>query len=83
MTSSRRNGGKNGITKRSTTQPSRPAATPVMDKPRADVPAEFIDLSTEPFRTAFPDLAERESERIRRARRHQRPPSGDGEDNDR
>lgn len=63
---------KTDDTKRDT-QPSsqRPVATPVMQRLRADVPSEFIDLSTEPFRNAFPDLAKRlnESQRSRRVRR--------------
>jgi hypothetical protein len=53
MKSSRRR--SDGTKRNPPSDPRRPA-TPTMDGPRADMPSEFIDLSTDAFRAAFPDL---------------------------
>jgi hypothetical protein len=58
MKSSRRNDRRRSDdTKRDTQSDPRRPATPTMNGPRPDMPSEFIDLSTEAFREAFPDLA--------------------------
>lgn len=59
MKSSRRNDRRRSDDTKPTTSGPRRPATPAMEGPRRDVPSEFIDLSTEAFRDAFPDLAER------------------------
>lgn len=87
MKSSRRSDRRKTDDTKRDAQPSseRPAATPVMEELRSDVPSEFIDLSTEPFRDAFPDLAKRLNEsqrnrRTRRARSQKRKPRSSGGD---
>lgn len=68
------------VTRRDTQPPSsKPPATPEMDGPRPEVPSEFIDLRTGPFREAFPDLAKESKKRAPRSRRPRpQPPKPDG-----
>ena len=84
MSSSRRNERRKS-TSQSPSAPAEPAATPVMNQPRRDVPAEFIDLSTESFHNEFPNLAKRQpgtGQSSRPRRSTQAKPDSGGEDSD-